>query len=107
MEIETADDRLQTFFQFRDFAIECVLSGPAGYTATILVIRNAISDPVTEFDTTIEAWHEHFIARVEDVAGVDESKIKQYTAALEGETFTLTRITHDHDGKLVTVYLKT
>jgi hypothetical protein len=107
MEIETADDRLITFFGTEDFAVDCVLNGPGGYTATIPVIMNAITDPASVFDTVIEVPHANFIARLEDVAGVDEKKIKQYQATIEGTTYTLERLTRDQDGYIATVYLKT
>jgi hypothetical protein len=107
MEIETADDRLITFFATEDFAVDCVLNGPGGYTTTIPVIMNTITDPATLFDTMIETPHANFSARFEDVAGVDEKKIKQYQATIEGTTYTLERLTRDQDGYIVTVYLKT
>jgi hypothetical protein len=105
VQIETAEDRLLTFFGTEDFAVECLIQGPGG-PQTIPVILNAISDPVTLYDTNVEAPNAHFIARVEDLAVVDRRQLRSYTATIEGLSYGLERLTDDMDGKIVTVYLK-
>lgn len=104
--IETAVDRLE-FFSTADFAVDCFLSGPAGFTATIPVIQNATTDPVSLYDSTnIEAPSENFICRLEDLAGVERRLVKQYTATIGPTTYQLERIANDQDGLIATVYLK-
>lgn len=108
MQIETAADRLE-FFQTADFAVDCLLSGPAGFTATIPVIQNTTTDPVSLYETNIEAPSENFSCRVEDLAGVDRRLVKQYTAtipAVGGVTYHLERIADDQDGLIANVDLK-
>jgi hypothetical protein len=104
--IETADDRLEFFEIDEGFAVECSLSGPDGFTATIPVILNAVTNPVSLYETDVEAAAVHFICRLEDLAGVDLRFVKQYTATIDGVTYQLQRVADDQDGKIPTVYLK-
>ena len=97
--IESAADRLEFFELGEGFAVECSLSGPNGFTATIPVILNAITDPVSLYETDVEAAAAHFICRVEDLAGVDRRQVKAYTASIDGVSYQLQRIADDQDGK--------
>jgi hypothetical protein len=103
--IETSDDRL-LFFETEDFAVECELTGPAGFSQVIAVILNAMSDPVTLYETNLEVPNVHFIARHEDLAGVNRRQLRQYRATIAGVTYEFERITDDFDGLIVTAYLK-
>lgn len=106
MPLETAADRLEFFEVDEGFAVQCSLNGPDGFTATIPVILNAITDPVSLYETNVEAASAHFVCRVEDLAGVDRRRVKQYTAGIDGVTYQIERIADDQDGKIPTVYLK-
>jgi hypothetical protein len=108
MPIETAADRLE-FFELEidnGHAVDCSLSGPDDFTATIPVIMNAVTNPVSLYETDVEAAAPNFICRVEDLAGVVRRQVKQYTAIIEGVTYQLQRVADDQDGKIPTVYLK-
>ena len=104
--LETATDRLE-FFNTRDFAVDCLLVGPPDYSKTIQVIFNAISDPITLYDTNIETARPHFFCLAEQIADLNRRLIKQFTATLNGKTYELERLTDDQDGLIVTAYLKT
>jgi hypothetical protein len=105
MQIETADDRRE-FFNTADFAVECLINGPAGFSATIPVNRDATTDPVGLYETNVEAPHESFTCRVEELAGVDRKLVKQYTATIGPTTYRIERIANDQDGLIATVELK-
>lgn len=105
MQIETPTDRL-AFFETKDFADDCLLTGPAGYRKTFPVILNAITDPVVIYDTNIEAPARNFICRLDDVADVDRRVTKQMRAEILGIQYQIERLVEDQDGNIVVAYLK-
>lgn len=106
MQIETAEQRLTTFFRVEDFADTCSLTGPDNFSATIPVLMNAITETVAIGDTDIEAAAEHFVCNRASLAGVDLRRCRQYSATIEGVVYQLMRVSHIEDGKLSMVYLK-
>jgi tRNA pseudouridine-54 N-methylase len=103
--IETADD-LAEFFLTEDFAVDCLLTGPSGYSKTIAVILNTTSDPVALYETNVEAPTPHFICRAVDLVDLQRRQLKQHHATIESITYELERVADDQDGKLCVVYLK-
>jgi hypothetical protein len=103
--LETAADRRE-FFSTDDFAVDCIVLGPAGYAKTIAVIFNPISDPVTIYDSNIEAPNVSFICLAADLADLPRRQIRGCTATINGVAYEFQGISDDQDGYLLTVNLK-
>jgi hypothetical protein len=105
MEIESAADRL-IFFEPKEFADTCDLIDHLGARVTIAVIFDKVTDPVTLYETNIEAPNPSFTCRVEDLAFVIEKEIKTYRAELRGVSYKLEKIEDTQDGFISRVFLK-
>lgn len=99
MPLKTAED-LAAFFDPEDFADECVITGPNAFTRTLNVILNTGTEPVTLYETNVEAPNPSFMCREDELVDVKRGM----TATVRGKAYKIERIAFDQ-ADTATVYL--